>query len=292
MTSHKERAYCHWYARDLYSGLGDVVELGCWLGSLTVPLAMGLAENRRDAVRGRRVQAFDRFVWESWMDGHASLMATELEGRYAAGESFREAFDSQLGPWKRLVDVHERDLLEPAWDGGDIEFLLVDAMKSWELARSTLRDFFPHLIPGVSLVMHQDFSHYETYWIHLLMHRLRDHFEVSFDVPESGSTVFVLRSEIPAALLSEDYAIESFSTEEIEAAFRHSLALVGSAKAPDVVAAKLLALIEKGELDRAERERERWRQLIGSPEGELARVASLLSERLESAADGRDRGVA
>lgn len=68
-------------------------------------------------------------------------------------------------------------------------------MKSWELANSVLRNFFPALRPGLSLVHHQDFVHFFTPWIHLIMYRLREYFEPYAYVRE-GSYIFRYRKEI------------------------------------------------------------------------------------------------
>jgi hypothetical protein len=292
MTTPTERAYCHWYARERYTGRGEVVELGSWLGSLTASLAIGLGENPRDAVQSQRVQAFDRFVWEPWMDEHEHVVGTEVEGLYEPGESFRAEFEAQVAPWRARVDVHEGNIVQLGRHGGEIEFLLVDAMKSWETARAILKNFLSRLLPQVGLIMHQDFSHYFTYWIHLLMHRLQEYFELAYDVPDSSSAVFRLKRALPEALLVENYSLASFSAAEIEAAFQHSLALVDPAKAPNIVAGKLFALIEKGELDRADRELRRWSGLARSPKSELARVSGLLAERLAGREPARDRGAA
>ena len=49
---------------------------------------------------------------------------------------------------------------------GPIKILLVDAMKSSELAKAITMNFFPSLLEGV-LLIHQDYKHYFTPWIHV-----------------------------------------------------------------------------------------------------------------------------
>src|SRR5437764_1732959 len=48
MTSMAEQAYCEWYASQLYTGKGKIVELGSWLGALTLAIAAGLTRNHRN----------------------------------------------------------------------------------------------------------------------------------------------------------------------------------------------------------------------------------------------------
>ena len=51
------------------------------------------------------------------------VRGTRLEGRFAPGDRFADAYLEELGPWRPLVDLHEADLSEAAWEGGPIEFL-------------------------------------------------------------------------------------------------------------------------------------------------------------------------
>ena len=53
MTSITERAYLQWFARHIFGDRGAIVELGCWLGSTTIPLALGLAGSSK-ATSSRR----------------------------------------------------------------------------------------------------------------------------------------------------------------------------------------------------------------------------------------------
>jgi hypothetical protein len=91
MTSPSERAYFTWHARELVTGAGALVDLGSWLGSTTAALAIGLRANRSDAASRTRIHAYDRFLWEPWMDVYAGLVAG---GAPAPGASFVTAFEA------------------------------------------------------------------------------------------------------------------------------------------------------------------------------------------------------
>ncbi len=248
MTSLTERLYFRDYAAWTYTGQGALLDLGCWLGSTTIPLAAGLAENRQPGARLRRVQAFDQFIWESWMEPF--VQGTPLAGRFAPGASFREDFEQRCTPWRDRIDVRTCDLAAFEWTEGPIEFLLVDAMKSWPLANAIARTFFPHLIPGVSLVVHQDFSHYYTSWIHLQMARLRDCFEPVADLEGSCSLVFRLTRPIPAPLLLGELTFADFSDSEIDEAFALSRRQVAAAKHPAIEAARLMTYLHAGRAEK------------------------------------------
>ena len=131
-------------------------------------------------------------------------------------------------PWANRVKVYEGDLSCAQWCGRRIEFLMIDAMKSWELANSIQRIFYPSMVAGLTVVFHQDFAHWYTPWIHLLNYRFRDYFEKLSVVRASPTVVFKYVQTIPEDLLMHQYSAESFSDEEIELAFSHSLSLVAS----------------------------------------------------------------
>src|SRR6185295_9218255 len=114
---------------------------------------------------------------------------------------------------------------------------VIDAMKSWKLAHSITKDFFPYLIPQQSLVLHQDFAHFFTPWIHLMMYRWRPYFTLNEVIPRSGSLVFSYVKVLPAAEINGELGFESFTENEIEAAFAFSLGLVTEEKKRHNIAA-------------------------------------------------------
>src|SRR5687768_8016221 len=82
MTSIEEQNYFRRYTQDIYSGVGEIVDLGCWLGSTTIPLAQGLRKNYKISTKGKRIHAYDLFVWETWMNSHMD----GCQKKYSPGE--------------------------------------------------------------------------------------------------------------------------------------------------------------------------------------------------------------
>ncbi len=236
MTSKEEQKYFRHYAQALFTGSGEMVDLGCWLGSTTIPLAKGLVRNPRGA--GRQIHAYDLFTWQKWMDPFLPGCARE----YRVGESFLEEFHGRTHAYADRIKVYPGDLQQIGWNGAPIEFLLVDAMKSWELAASVVQHFFPKLIPGCGVLVHQDFKHYYTSWVHLIQHRLRDYFAFDTDVPDSGSAAFRVMKPLDLDL-GWVADLRNFSDREIDAAFAWSLSLVGAPSAPNIAAAKVMHFI-------------------------------------------------
>lgn len=250
MTLKWEQAYLEWYATNKYSGQGEIVELGCWLGSSTIPLAIGLENNRRVLEKDKRINAYDLFLWQSWMD--RSVRKTQLKGKFKPGDSFVEEYKHRINSWKNRIEIHAGDLNQIGWQQENkIELLFNDASKSWQLANSIIRNFYPSLIPGVSTCIEQDFAHSLTPWIHPIGYHFKDYFEPLCHVPFSQSVVFKYVKSIPDDLLHTSYSSEFFSMKDIDSAFDYSLSLVAKDMQPNIWGAKVKFFIDLGDVDRA-----------------------------------------
>ncbi|MHC5861759.1 glycosyltransferase [Nostoc sp.] len=243
MISMEEQLFLENYAQNEYSGRGEIVELGCWFGSSTISLAMGLEANCCINNKKQHIHAYDIFIWCSQAGMQQSVNDTLLEGKYKDGDSFLDEYLERINPWSHLIHVHPGDLAEIGWQQGEIECLFIDAMKSWKLTNSIIKNFFPYLIPEVSLVIHQDFAHYYTSWIHLIMYRLREYL-----VPIEHSFIYSSRAfryvkPISHDFLQNSYSFDSFSETEIEAAFNYSLEITPKKMQPNILAAKVMYFI-------------------------------------------------
>lgn len=279
MTTMSERAYLYWYAKCIYGGKGSIVDLGCWLGSTTIAMAMGLGGNHRLADK-RLIYSYDEFIWRSYMDSGAK--GTVLEGKYRPGDSFLDEFERRVSPWRHYVNPCPGDLAKVGWCGEPIEFLLIDAMKSWAAATGVVQNFFPALMPGVSLILHQDFAHWFTAWIHPIHFRFREYFEPVYDVPSSGSMVFRLTREIPIDLMKQEWSPAQFSDQEVDAAFAYSLEIVSFEKRANVTAAKAMYLLDRGQVGQAKQELADAHALGYSFDSDLAIVERRVTEKTAS----------
>ena len=277
MTSRPEQEWLRNYAARRYRGLGAIVDLGCLLGATTIALAEGLALNRKTG--RQKIHAYDLFRWnegyEAWVKG------TELAGRFKPGEIFLPEFLTRTAEWRDYIVAHQQDLRDARWTGGPIEFLYIDAMKSPKVATAIASTFFPHLIPGKSLIAHQDYPHYVTWWIHILAYRLRDYFTFTADLPQS--TLFRLRRDVDPELLASDLSAAAISSTEIEAAFDYSLRLVGKDKKANVIAAKANAYVARGDLARADEILKQSRYGPASMANEFKTVKALVEQKRAAA---------
>jgi hypothetical protein len=274
MVSQEERAFCEAYAGSEYTGAGALVELGCWLGSCSAALARGLVRNPRRQTATRSLDVFDRFLWQGYME--AVVVGTSWQGRFSAGGSFLPGFRQLTAPWAERICVHDGDLLTARWDGGPIEFLLIDVMKSAELAVRVVREFFPALMPG-SVIVQQDFAHYYTPWIHLIHSRLRDHFTTMRDLPNSCGQVFRLNCPLSADRFTDMTWLTHPDPDAIRDAFDHSRSLTSAGKHPRIDAAEVMMAIHLGDWSMA---RATWHRhhTSAADDADFAAVTRLLEQ--------------
>ena len=187
------------------------------------------------------------------MNDVSAVRQTPLYGKYKRGDSFLEACRQLTEPWKDNIRFYPGDLSSIGWSDGPIEFLFVDAMKSWHLSNSIIHDFYPSLIPGISILVQQDFGNSYVYWIHFITYRLREYFQPIYDIRYSESLCFKCVKQIPESLLQAEYKLSSFSDDEIDAAFDYAKGLVAEEKQTFIAAAEVRCYLEKSDRPRVDR---------------------------------------
>jgi hypothetical protein len=277
MTSPSERAFLQWYARELYTGQGLIVDLGPFLGATTCSLARGLSANQRIGSRSGRVRVFDQFVCDAYMSNLLSRYLSQglIEHSYQEGASFRFEFEKQTQDFADMFILREGDLSELDTQIQDTEFLFIDAMKDVATANHIVRHFYPHLIPGLSLVVHQDFAHFYTGWIHLIQYELREYLEPVYFIPKSSSQVYRVKKD-PSEIRHYRLDLSEWDEPRLDAAFRYSLSMVPPKQRASVIAAKFMLYIHRGDKSGARRRLAEYVEAGHPLEGDLPHVASLV----------------
>lgn len=272
MVSSDEMAFFGESAARYFGGGGAIVDLGCWLGSTSIALAQGILSHGSKADNGNeKVFGIDMFQWEAWMPAHIPYCL------YEPGDSF-------LPEARRVVHEHgggrveliQADLGFYEWSGGPIKILLVDAMKNENLAIQIPRNFFSSLIPG-SLLIHQDFKHYYTSWIHVLQYRLRQYFRFYRSV-RWATVAFEVLAPIPREAVDQATDFTTIPDDEADASFRHSLDLIGPDERVNIAAAHVMHYVHLKRKDRASHIVEIYRPLEMLDKGEFPQALNLLSQ--------------
>ena len=195
MLSKPERRLLYGLARDYATGDAAIVDAGCFLGASTSALLSGVRD-RGARWEGPPVASFDLFRVEPYTMQRFFADDDSLR----AGDSFRGRFDSNIARFDVPHVVHEGDIVQIGWSGEPIDILFLDVLKTWEINDAVLRDFFPFLRRGQSVIVHQDYACGWTPWIPITVELMGDALRLVEGL-EWGSHAFFVQEEISPELL-------------------------------------------------------------------------------------------
>lgn len=276
MTSMSEQAYCEWYMSQLYTGHGEIVELGCWLGSLTQAMVHGLRRNPRAG--GRKIHSYDLFRWHHSF-AEALRMTRFANLSFADGDDFFHLYLESIKDVREGVSPRQADLCHEKWTGGDIEFLLVDAMKYEALVRNIQQNFFPALMPRRGILMHQDFLHFYEGWIHVAMFQLRSYFTPLGILPDSGTFLFRCDKRPEGKALEFPEKVASLPADLVEDALAWALKLVPGEGRDKVAAAHTMLYFHRNDLETARRLYAGYKGTFGNSSGFRDMITYLKDDR-------------
>jgi hypothetical protein len=245
MIAPDESLYLHWLARHVYTGQGEIVDGGPLLGGSTVAMAEGLRLNDRVTDKAARIHSYDLFEYTVFMK---RLFRKTPEP--ALGENLLARFRNNIKPWASSVEVYPGDILTYSWSGAPIEILFIDVAKTWDIQKHLLTEFFPHLIPGVSIVVQQDYFFVSCYWIHLVMESLAEYFE-PVHLTDGPTLGFAVTKAVPRERLLFDYERDLSKAEAVDLMDR-SIARFDGLKRLVVTTAKVSLLLAYRDIEGAE----------------------------------------
>ena len=209
MLANQERKLYYWLTSEWMRGLGDVVELGSFVGGSTAHLAAG----HLAAGHPGTVHLFDRFTSDEALK-ERMFYRNGIEP--FEGEDILPLSKELLAPWADRLVWHKGEIHELGWDGGPIEVLIADAFKNAGQADKMTADFFPSLIPGQSVLVHKDFLHWSQPWIAAQMVLFGDAFEPVAFVP-NDTLVFLCKRRIDGEMLRKAAVAELGDAEILRA---------------------------------------------------------------------------
>ncbi|WP_299356823.1 hypothetical protein [uncultured Shimia sp.] len=192
MLNVDEQTFYVWLTREWAKGQGAVVDLGSFAGGSAACLAEGVAQSEN----GQTVYGYDKYnmgdfsVFQTRYDRYLATSPArdcEIPARPLppfSGNDLSPLVEFFLEPWADLFTLVKGQIEQAEWDAGDIEILVMDASKTAETMDRMSATFFPHLIPGHSIVVQQDYLWWQQPWIAAQMALLQDHFEPVAYIPE------------------------------------------------------------------------------------------------------------
>lgn len=185
-------------AASVWTGRGDIVEIGSLYGKSTVCLARGMRTNAAVDKPGR-LHAYDKWT----ADAENDYMLGQLPEGHKG--SFRAIFDENTKSYSDLIVPHEGDVAQAKWSGRPIEILFIDCSVSREFHEMLFRKFYPFLMDG-SILIHQDFFLYRSYYLPLMMAKLYPCFDEIGNM--DTSMIYQMKAPIPEILFSGPLAAD------------------------------------------------------------------------------------
>ena len=211
MIGEEERRCYYWLGKNWVSGQGCIVDAGAFLGASTYCFAAGAAAaGRREFGDAQLLHAYDYF---KVVDKYVGEAISQDFRPIKEGESYLDIFATQTAPYADAIRAYPGDFLARKWSGLPIEVLFIDIAKTADLAAHAAGEFFPHLIPGRSIVVHQDYFHCWHPYIHIGMEYVDEEFELVDPLVPHQSRVWRLRKPIPSAKVAR-LAAYDFTPEE------------------------------------------------------------------------------
>lgn len=188
MLSKEELRYLTWLGAETWTGRGEILEIGPWLGGSTHALAEGVRRSERGGPGV--LTSVDSFIWKNFMGDRSGL-------KLADGESFLPQFQRNMETFGGIVTPLRARLPDEAAAGDPdaedvrsthfsdeelfrwpaerpIEILFVDGAKSYSGLRHLLIETAESLVPEQSFLIFQDYKFWGAYWVPLLVELLGD----------------------------------------------------------------------------------------------------------------------
>jgi hypothetical protein len=196
MLHPSERQAISYYAAKAYrfcGGEGAFVDAGSFVGGSLVAAIEGVerAVLNLEGV-GKRFFAYDLFQTNQYMIDH---YPDRFSGRNIDAD-FLDVFHDVVGDYGRLVHVYKGDIVTAPKVDGPIAFLFVDILWSWRTNAVAIEEWYPRLVAGKSLLVHQDFVYPFYPWLPITMEYYSEYFEF-FDYAEYSTAIYRVKKPFP-----------------------------------------------------------------------------------------------
>jgi len=232
----EERRLLFYLAATYYRGRGVVCDAGAFLGASAFCLAAGLAQSALSSSPLARVLSYDLFVSdEEYVKDFIASRFPAIPDAVAA--DYLHIFHFQTALHASRIEAIAGDFCRAPAPSQPVELLFVDVAKTPALNAHLVSQFFPRLIPGVSILIQQDFYHAWHPYIHITMQYLKQYFVIIDGFVNSQSRVYLLSQNIPEE--------ELHRVARLELTLEEQLRLLNEAAAESVGPVRLMIMVAK-----------------------------------------------
>ncbi len=171
-------------------GKGAIVDLGCHLGGSSARLALGASSRHKNP----KLHIYDRFEVKYPLEKLLDRVPQYLH-EIATCENTLPLVTAMLQKNPANFIIHKGEFMELNWSKEPVELLFVDIGKNLRTLDHVTKQFYPHLIPNISIIIHQDYQYIWNPWIAVHCELWADKFQY-IDHTESESVIFRLSTSI------------------------------------------------------------------------------------------------
>jgi glycosyltransferase involved in cell wall biosynthesis/SAM-dependent methyltransferase len=202
----------YFHAGHTYKGNGSIVDAGCFVGGTTMSIVQGLLQNplfqNNSSSIEKLIRVYDLFeIDDDYILEH--LQKNYPKHDFTDEKSFLGVFNENMREYSHMLDVRPGDVIKAGYqDEQPIEILGVDLCKALPVTDFVIREFFPRLIEGATVIQ-QDFIHQYHPHIHLSMLILEDHFDLDTEIKWGGSVSYTLKKVITPEIIKSRFGHDS-----------------------------------------------------------------------------------
>lgn len=136
MTSIRERKVLKYFARCLYSGRGEIVDLGSGAAGTVYPFALGLSKNQQVLEKQSRIYAYDAFTApEQKIAARGGKIYFKNTKENQQQDSYLHIFQKNCKDLIDYVNICDGDIIKLSWANKPIEIIHIDIakkLKTWQ----------------------------------------------------------------------------------------------------------------------------------------------------------------
>jgi hypothetical protein len=160
MITTEEKQY-YLYISKFYSGKGQVLELGPWLGCSTAYILHGLTQNRHFG--NHKLFVYDDFIWRSsWMDSyyHEGNRPKNHQSFRHLFEKYMRLFHDKLIVQQSKISTYDgnENIQQFSWNHGKVELCFVDCGRNLHVNDAWYQILVHYFITNRTLLILQDWQ--------------------------------------------------------------------------------------------------------------------------------------
>lgn len=162
--------YYSWLGRN-FSGFGEIIELGCWMGATSFLVASGLSQNVIAPDDKKMLHAIDTFEWDDEMYqycNHKNLVSFKNGDDFLEDfKKFTSCYESIITPHRHRIDrntaitkkTRKKDILS---SHSPIEYLIQDIAPDYDFNKYIWDLYSDFFVDGKTILVYGEYGNFSS----------------------------------------------------------------------------------------------------------------------------------